>query len=127
MGATWEVATGVLSVFGLIDGFEMMRPTLVLAEMDRDATVARLAAGKRQWKGIKRTDGRWPYGEHPRMEYAGERAIVERMRAMRAEGLSLYRIAKVLTGEGIRTRYGAEFKVQQVGSILAREKEGLTA
>lgn len=100
------------SVMGGVNG--------MLAEMDRDATVARLAAGKKQWKGIKRTDGRWPYGEHPRMEYVGERAIVERMKQMRAEGLSLYRIAKVLTVEGVRTRYGAEFRVQQVQTILRR-------
>src|ERR1700741_1576036 len=32
----------------------------MLAEMDRDATVKRLAGGKKQWRGQRRVDGRWP-------------------------------------------------------------------
>ena len=44
-----------------------------LAEMDRDATVARLAAGKAHWRAQKRVEGRWPYGEHPSHEYDSER------------------------------------------------------
>jgi len=42
------------SVMGGVNG--------MLAEMDRDATVARLAAGKAYWRGKKRVEGRWPYG-----------------------------------------------------------------
>ena len=37
-------------------------PIGMLAEMDRDATVARLAGGKKVWRGQKRVDGplaRW--------------------------------------------------------------------
>jgi len=59
------------SVMGGVNG--------MLAEMDRDATVARLAAGKRQWRGKRRVEGRWPYGEHPSREYDAERAVVTRI------------------------------------------------
>jgi DNA invertase Pin-like site-specific DNA recombinase len=100
------------SVMGGVNG--------MLAEMDRDATVARLAAGKKVWRGQKRVDGRWPYGEHPSHEYDGERAVVARIKQMRADGLSLYQIAKALNDEGTRTRYGKEFQVQTVKNIAAR-------
>jgi site-specific DNA recombinase len=101
------------SVMGGVNG--------MLAEMDRDATVARLAAGKRiaREKG-KRVEGRWPYGEHPQREYDGERAIVARIGKMSADGVSAYAIAKTLNAEGIRTRYGCEFKQQTVLNILER-------
>jgi DNA invertase Pin-like site-specific DNA recombinase len=96
----------------------------MLSEMDRDATVARLAAGKALAKAAgKRTDGRFAYGEHPNREYDGERAIVERIRKMHADGGTLYGIAKQLNAEGIRTRTKAEFKPQTVHNILDRGKE----
>jgi len=71
----------------------------MLAEMDRNATVERLAAGKRRAreKG-RRVEGRWPYGEHPahkridadgkEVDYDKERAVVARIRQMSAEGVS---------------------------------------
>ena len=81
----------------------------MLSEMDRDATVARLAAGKALAKAAgKRTDGRFAYGEHPNREY---------------DGGTLYGIAKQLNAEGIRTRTKAEFKPQTVHNILDRGKE----
>ncbi len=95
----------------------------MLAEMDRDATVARLAAGKRLAKADgKRVDGRFAYGEHPTVEFVGERAIVARIRKMHAEGGTLYGIAKQLNAEGIHTRTGAEFKPQTIHNILERGK-----
>jgi site-specific DNA recombinase len=100
------------SVMGGVNG--------MLAEMDRDATVARLAAGKRQWRGQKRVDGRWPYGEHPSHEYDGERAIVTRIRQMHADGMTGYGIAKQLNAEGLLTRTGAEFSKQTLYNILSR-------
>ena len=102
------------SVMGGVNG--------MLAEMDRDATVSRLAAGKKMWRGERRVEGRWPYGEHPSHEYDGERAVVARMRKMSAEGATYYAIAKQLNGEGIRTRYGFEFKPFTVQRILERGK-----
>jgi DNA invertase Pin-like site-specific DNA recombinase len=100
------------SVMGGVNG--------MLAEMDRDATVARLAAGKKVWRGQKRVDGRWPYGEHPSHEFDREREVVARIRQMQADGVTAYRIAKTLNEEGTLTRYGCEFKTQTVVGILAR-------
>lgn len=100
------------SVMGGVNG--------MLAEMDRDATVSRLAAGKKVWRGQKRVDGRWPYGEHPSHEFDSERAIVARIRQMSAEGQTAYAIAKALNDEGTHTRYGREFKTQTVLNILNR-------
>ena len=93
----------------------------MLAEMDRDATVARLAAGKRiARENGKRVEGRWPYGGHPSHEFDGERAVVARIRKMNADGASAYAIAKALNAEGTRTRYGCEFKTQTIQNILER-------
>jgi site-specific DNA recombinase len=101
------------SVMGGVNG--------MLAEMDRDATVARLTAGKLRAKAEgKRVDGRFAYGEHPALEFAGERAIVERIRKMHAQGGTLYGIAKQLNAEGIRTRTNAEFKPQTISRIIDR-------
>jgi site-specific DNA recombinase len=91
----------------------------MLAEMDRDATVARLAAGKNHWRGTKRVEGRWPYGQHPSLEYVGERAIVARIRTLKSQGASSYAIAKSLNAEGTRTRYGKLFRVTTIQRINA--------
>lgn len=100
------------SVLGGVNG--------MLAEMDRDATVARLSAGKAHWRGQKRVDGRWPYGEHPSHEYDAERAVVARIKKFKASGLSSYAIAHKLNAEGTRTRYSKEFTTKGVQNILQR-------
>ncbi|HXJ89131.1 MAG TPA: recombinase family protein [Candidatus Binatia bacterium] len=92
----------------------------MLAEMEHSKIIKRLADGKRQWRGQKRVEGRWPYGEHPSHDYDAERIVVERIRQMSADGATAYRIAKTLNGEGTRTRYGKEFKTQTVQNILER-------
>src|SRR6202162_4869874 len=84
------------SVMGGVNG--------MLAEMDRDATVARLAAGKAFWRGKKRLEGQSHYGEHPLREYDAERAVVARIQALHVS-MSSYGIAKTLNAEGIRTRH----------------------
>jgi Recombinase len=61
------------------------------------------------WRGKKRVEGRYPYGDHPSRDYDAERAVVERVRKMKAEGASSYVIARLLNDEGVRTRYGKEF------------------
>jgi DNA invertase Pin-like site-specific DNA recombinase len=100
------------SVMGGVNG--------MLAEMDRDATVARLAAGKAKWRGTRRCEGRWPYGESPYVEHAAEREIVAKIEQKAREGFSAYLIARQLRAEGIRTRYGCEFSGQAVTNILRR-------
>ncbi|MGA8492858.1 MAG: recombinase family protein [Terriglobales bacterium] len=103
------------SVMGGVNG--------LLAEMDRDATVARLAAGKAMWRGSKRVEGRWPYGEHPEREYDAERAVIARMCALQTSGVSAYAIAKRLNEEGTRTRYGKVFTTTTVLNILRRQQQ----
>jgi site-specific DNA recombinase len=100
------------SVMGGVNG--------MLAELDRDATVARLAAGKAYWRGKKRVEGRHPYGEHPMREYDGERAVVTRIQGLKLSGVSHYAIAKALNEGGIRTRYGCQFTTTAIGNILRR-------
>ena len=100
------------SVMGGVNG--------MLAELDRDATVARLAAGKAYWRGKKRVEGRHPYGSHPLREYDGERAVVDRIQALKIAGASRYGIAKTLNAEGIKTRYGCHFTVTAITNILRR-------
>ena len=100
------------SVMGGVNG--------MLAEMDRDATVARLSAGKAHWRGKKRVDGRWPFGEHPSHEYDQEREIVDRIKTMKLSGRSSYSIAKRLNCDGTRTRYGKVFTTRGIQNILAR-------
>ena len=92
----------------------------MLAEMDRDATIARLQAGKAFWRGKKRVEGRHPYGEHPMREYDGERAVVTRIQGLKQSGVSHYAIAKVLNEEGIQTRYGCQFTTTAISNILRR-------
>jgi len=41
---------------------------------------------------------------------------------MHADGMNVYKIAKVLNDEGIHTRYGKEFKTQTITNILQRRK-----
>lgn len=92
----------------------------MLAEMEHSKIIKRLADGKRQWRGQKRVDGRHPFGCHPMREYDWERAVVERIRQMHADGVSMYRIARTLNAEGVRTRYGKEFQTVTVMNILDR-------
>ena len=101
------------SVMGGVNG--------MLAEMDRDATVARLADGKKFWRPTRRVEGRWPYGEHSSHEYDAEHAVVARIRALKASGISSYAIAKRLNGNGTRTRYGCEFTTKTIQNILNRK------
>jgi len=100
------------SVMGGVNG--------MLAEMDRDATVARLQAGKKHWRGMKRVEGRHPYGQHPSHDYDAEQTVVARMRKLKASGISSYAIARTLNAEGVRTRYGKEFTTQTIQNILRR-------
>jgi len=97
----------------------------MLAEMDRDATVARLKAGKEIAKAQgRRVDGRYAFGEHPETKYDGEREVVEKIWQMwNDDGRSANAIAKILTAEGHKTRTGKYFRAQQVVRILDRRKE----
>jgi DNA invertase Pin-like site-specific DNA recombinase len=103
------------SVMGGVNG--------MLAEMDRDATVSRLAAGKSQWRGKRRVDGRWPYGMHPHHDYDREREVVARILQWQEQGITRYAIAKRLNEEGTVTRYGCRFTVTAITTILENHSQ----
>lgn len=109
LDATGTDLTG--SVMGGVNG--------MLAEMDRDATVARLAAGKAFWRGKKRLEGQYHYGEHPLRKYDNERAVVARVLALHLS-MSSYGIAKLLNSEGVRTRHGKLYDTTRIQRILKR-------
>lgn len=92
----------------------------MLPDMGRDATIARLAAGKAKWRSTWRCEGRHPHGESRYVEHNAERAIVARIRQMHVDGISAYRIASQLRAEGIRTRYSKEFSGQTAMNLLRR-------
>jgi site-specific DNA recombinase len=93
------------------------------AEMDHRKIVERLSAGKAHWRAQgKRVEGRHPYGESPYREHDAEREVVKRIVTMHADGMTLYRIAKTLNVEGLRTRYGKDFGINIIKYILERRK-----
>ncbi|MFY9909274.1 MAG: recombinase family protein [Candidatus Sulfotelmatobacter sp.] len=81
----------------------------------------RLSAGKTHHAKLgKRVNGRYSYGEHPLREYDSERMVVERIRKMHSEGVSLYAVAEQLNAEVITTRYGHKFWRSGIRNILRR-------
>jgi Recombinase len=56
----------------------------------------------------------------PLRQFDGEREVVKRILKMRSKGWSVHAIAKALNEDGVRTRYGKQFKTQTVQNILAR-------
>jgi DNA invertase Pin-like site-specific DNA recombinase len=88
----------------------------VFAQYDKSMVVLKLAgarARKRAREG--RCEGRKPFGY-----YEGEAMAVERMRALRNEGLGFDRIARRLNSEGIPTRTGVAWHGFTVNRILTQ-------
>ena len=87
-----------------------------ISEYEKTMIVIKLR-GARQRKKARtgRCEGRKPYGHYP-----GEKAVVERMRALRAEGLGFDRLAAKLTAEGFSTRKGTAWHGFGVNRILSR-------
>jgi DNA invertase Pin-like site-specific DNA recombinase len=93
-----------------------------VAQYDKSQIVLKLR-GARQRKKIAegRCEGRKPYGERE-----GEPAVVERMRQLRAEGLSYQQIASKLNAEGVQARTaGKRWRAYVVNAILRRSDEGM--
>ena len=96
----------------------------MLAEMEHSKIVKRLADGKRIHRAQgKRTDGRWPYGQHPHHDYDGERVIVRRITAWFAQGMTYLDISRKLNSEGVVTRTGKPFEARTIRRILEGRKE----
>jgi DNA invertase Pin-like site-specific DNA recombinase len=85
-----------------------------VAQYDKSQIVAKLR-GARLRKRAKegRCEGRKPFGH-----YDGERATIERMKALRAEGLGFDRIAARMNDEGMKPRTGQRWHGVVVNRIL---------
>src|SRR6185312_8855790 len=91
-----------------------------VAQYDKSQIVAKLR-GARMRKRSKdgRCEGRKPYGH-----YDGEGAIIERMKALRADGLGFDRIAARMNADGLQTRTRGRWHGVMVNRILVREPKG---
>ena len=87
-----------------------------IAEYEKSMIVIKLR-GARQRKKARtgRCEGRKPYGYYP-----GEKRVVDRMRALRKEGLGFDRLAARLNAEDVRTRKGTPWHGFAVNRILSR-------
>ena len=88
-----------------------------ISEYEKTMIVIKLR-GARQRKKARtgHCEGRKPYGHYP-----GEKSVVERMRALRKEGLGFDRLAVKLNEEGFRTRKGTPWHGFGVNRILSRK------
>jgi DNA invertase Pin-like site-specific DNA recombinase len=88
-----------------------------IAQYEKAMIVAKLRVARQRMKAKDgRCEGRKPYGH-----YDGEGEILERMRALRAEGMGYDRIAEVLNAEGRKPRIeGGRWWGKTVNGILSR-------
>jgi DNA invertase Pin-like site-specific DNA recombinase len=87
-----------------------------VAQYDKSQIVLKLRAARmRKRAQTGRCEGRKPFGH-----YEGEQAILERMRALRSEGLGFDRIAAALNAEGRAPRAGKRWGGFTVNCILSR-------
>ena len=101
-----------------------------MIEAEKQALLARLAAGRR--RNFRRygrvggpgkgTTGRAPFGYYwdgERLKIDAEKAgLVRRIYRLRLEGLSLGKIGKYLERNGVRTNRGRRFSRQAISNIL---------
>ena len=74
----------------------------VFAELDRKSIVFKLRAARQRTKlKTGRCEGRMPYGFRE-----GEQAIIDRIKADRAQGKNYEQIARELNSEGVKPRTG---------------------
>jgi DNA invertase Pin-like site-specific DNA recombinase len=89
-----------------------------VAQYDKSQIVAKLR-GARMRKREKdgRCEGRKPFGY-----YEGERAAIERMKALKASGMGFDRIAAALNEEGIQTRTGTRWHGLVVNRLTGKRR-----
>ena len=86
----------------------------VFAQYDKSMIVLKLAGSRmRKRAQTGRCEGRKPYGF-----YEGEQVAIDRMKALRAEGLGFDRIAARMNAEGITTRTGKPWHGVVINRIL---------
>ena len=99
-----------------------------VAELESDLASERtLEAMSKLRADGRKTGGATPYGYRVKRdgtlaEVASEQAVIAKVEALKAGGLSLRRIVEVLDAEGLRRRDGQAFKLTQVVRILDRCK-----
>lgn len=87
-----------------------------VAQYEKAMIVLKLRGARERKKArTGRCEGRKPFGHYP-----GEKSTMERMRALRVEGLGFDRIAAALTAEGRMNRVGRAWGGQAINRILAR-------
>lgn len=93
-----------------------------IIRQEKRKLVARMTLGKLRAKAAgKRVDGKYGYGADPNKPE--ELVTLTRMRQLRASGMTCYRVAKVLNGEGLRPRTAERWKPNVVHQILDREEK----
>jgi DNA invertase Pin-like site-specific DNA recombinase len=95
----------------------LMRQILgAVAAYDKSLVVAKLRGARERKRAQRgRCEGAKRYGE-----LAGEREVLERMRALREGGATLTAIAETLNADGVRPRRGTKWFPMAVGRILSR-------
>ncbi len=89
-----------------------------VAQYDKSQIVAKLRGARMRMKAKEgRCEGRKPYGF-----YEGEAAVVERMKALRVDGLGFDRIAAQMNSEGIETRTRGRWHGVMVNRILKAQE-----
>ncbi len=87
-----------------------------VAQYEKAMIVIKLRGARERTKArTGRCEGRKPFGHYP-----GEKAVLERMRALRDTGLGFDRLAAKLTAEGFLTRKGTAWNGKTVNRILSR-------
>jgi DNA invertase Pin-like site-specific DNA recombinase len=95
-----------------------------VAQYDKSQIVAKLRGARMRKKASEgRCEGRKPYGH-----FEGEGAVIDRMMALRTEGIGFDRIAAQMNAEGIETRTRGRWHGVMVNRILrATSKDGRNA
>ncbi len=94
-----------------------------VAQYDKAMIVTKLRAARLRKKArTGRCEGAKPYGY-----YTGEKAVIERMKALRAQGMGFDRIARQLNEDGIKPRRGKQWWGLTVNKILTGKGRGQVA
>ena len=85
-----------------------------VAQYDKSMIVVKLRAARLRKKArTGRCEGAKPYGHYP-----GERTVVERMIALREQGMGFDRIARQMNEDGVKPRRGKQWWGLGVNKIL---------
>jgi DNA invertase Pin-like site-specific DNA recombinase len=89
-----------------------------ISQYEKSMIVMKLRGARERKKArTGRCEGRKPFGFHP-----GERPTLERMQALRKEGLGYLAIAEALDKEGLSTRQGSPWQAASVRRIVLANK-----